>query len=85
DEYRAGHIRGALHIPLPELEERLQELPDDRLIVAYCRGPYCQLAVEASQMLDKAGRSARPLSDGYPEWWASGNPVERIDIEDFAL
>ncbi len=79
DEYRAGHIRGALHIPLSELTGRLEELPGDKLIVAYCRGPSCRLAIEASDLLNGRGKPARPLEDGYPEWWATGHPVEGVD------
>ena len=79
DEYRAGHIRGAIHIPLAELPDRLEELPSHKMIVAYCRGPYCQLAVQATDLLIHHGRSAQPLEDGYPEWWASGHPVEGVD------
>ena len=79
DEFNAGHIRGALHIPLEELETRIQSLPKDKVIVAYCRGPYCQLSIQASEMLSRQGLSAAPLEDGYPEWWAEGNPIEALD------
>jgi len=79
DEYRAGHIRGAVHIPLDELQGRLDELPPGKMIIAYCRGPYCQLAVQATSQLKQRGRPAKTLEDGYPEWWAAGQPVDRLD------
>jgi rhodanese-related sulfurtransferase/DNA-binding HxlR family transcriptional regulator len=67
-EYEAGHIEGAKSIPLEELERRLAELPPDSEIVAYCRGPYCAFAHEAVRQLRAAGRSARRLEEGWPEW-----------------
>jgi rhodanese-related sulfurtransferase/DNA-binding HxlR family transcriptional regulator len=67
-EYEAGHIEGAKSIPLEELERRLAELPPDAEIVAYCRGPYCAYAHEAVRQLHAAGRSARRLEEGWPEW-----------------
>ena len=76
EEYRAGHVPGALSIPLIELEGRLRELPSDREIVAYCRGPYCAYAPEAVRMLRGRGFRARILEDGLPEWAAAGHPVE---------
>lgn len=76
EEYRAGHIVGALSIPVGELEQRLAELPADKEIIAYCRGPYCVMALEAVQMLRAHGRPARRLVDGFPEWRASGLPIE---------
>jgi len=75
DEYRAGHIPGALSIPLKELERRLSDLPRDREIVAYCRGPYCVLAVEAVEMLRARGFSAFRLDQGVQDWRAEGLPV----------
>ncbi len=68
EEYAAGHIDGARSIPLDELEERLAELPADREIVAYCRGPFCAYAHEAVRRLRSAGMQARRLEDGWPEW-----------------
>lgn len=68
EEFAAGHIEGARSIPLEELERRLAELPPDQEIVAYCRGPFCAYAHEAVRQLSKAGRSARRLEDGWPEW-----------------
>jgi rhodanese-related sulfurtransferase/DNA-binding transcriptional ArsR family regulator len=76
EEYRAGHIPGALSIPLDELETRLGELPARKEIVAYCRGPYCVMAYEAVARLRARGRRARRLTDGFPEWRASGLPVQ---------
>jgi rhodanese-related sulfurtransferase len=67
-EYEAGHIEGARSIPLEELERRLAELPPDAEIVPYCRGPYCAYAHEAVRQLQAAGRSARRLEEGWPEW-----------------
>jgi rhodanese-related sulfurtransferase/DNA-binding HxlR family transcriptional regulator len=67
-EYAAGHIEGAQSIPLDELERRLAELPPDTEVVAYCRGPYCAYAHEAVRRLHAAGRSARRLEEGWPEW-----------------
>lgn len=75
DEFEAGHIAGALSIPLPELEARLAELPADVEIVAYCRGPYCAMSPQAVGLLERAGRRARRLEDGYPEWRLAGLPV----------
>ena len=68
EEFDAGHIEGARSIPLAELHERLAELPADREIVAYCRGPFCAYAHEAVRRLHAAGRTARRLEEGWPEW-----------------
>jgi rhodanese-related sulfurtransferase/DNA-binding transcriptional ArsR family regulator len=76
EEYAAGHIRGAINVPLTELAKRLDDIPRDKEIVAYCRGPYCLLAFEAVAQLRKTGRSARRLEDGFPEWKSAGLPVE---------
>jgi rhodanese-related sulfurtransferase len=75
EEYRAGHLPGALSVPLKELERRLSELPRDRDIVAYCRGPYCVLAVEAVELLRARGFSAFRLEQGVQDWRAEGLPV----------
>ena len=75
EEYRAGHIPGAVSIPLKELEAQLSTLPRDREIVAYCRVPYCVLAVEAVKLLRAQGFQAVRLEDGVPEWRAGGLPV----------
>jgi rhodanese-related sulfurtransferase len=76
EEYRAAHLPGAVSIPLGELEQRLSELPRDRQIVAYCRGPYCAFAPEAVRTLQAHGYAARHLANGLPEWAASGFGVE---------
>jgi rhodanese-related sulfurtransferase/DNA-binding HxlR family transcriptional regulator len=68
EEFAAGHIDGARSVPLEELERRIAELPADRDIVAYCRGPFCAYAHEAVRRLQAAGRSALRLEDGWPEW-----------------
>ena len=75
EEYRAGHIAGAVSLPLKQLEKRLKSLPRDREIVAYCRGPYCVLAPEAVTILRQRGYAARPMDDGVAEWRAHGLPV----------
>jgi rhodanese-related sulfurtransferase len=75
EEFHAGHLPGALSIPLKELERRLSELPRDREIVAYWRGPYCVLAVEAVEMLRARGFTAFRLEDGIPDWQARGYPI----------
>jgi rhodanese-related sulfurtransferase/predicted transcriptional regulator len=68
EEFAAGHIEGARSIPLDELEQRLDDLPADAEVVAYCRGPFCAYAHEAVRQLNAAGRSARRLKDGWPEY-----------------
>lgn len=75
-EYRAAHLPYARSIPLPELKRRLAELPKDREIVAYCRGPFCLMAREAVELLQKRGYKARKISDGIAEWAAAGLSVE---------
>lgn len=72
DEFVQGHIPGALNIPLATLEQKLFQIPDGGLVVAYCRGPYCVLSVEATARLRELGFNVRRLADGYPEWKASG-------------
>jgi rhodanese-related sulfurtransferase len=75
EEYRAGHIPGAISVPLEQLAARLSSLPRDKEIVAYCRGPYCVLSFDAVKALRAHGRKARRLEDGFPEWRAAGHPV----------
>ncbi|MBI4917578.1 MAG: metalloregulator ArsR/SmtB family transcription factor [Acidobacteria bacterium] len=79
EEYRAGHLSGARSVPLRELAHRLAELPRVRQIVAYCRGPYCVLALEAVEILRARGFRASRLPDGPPEWRALGLPLESPD------
>jgi ArsR family transcriptional regulator len=75
DEFRQGHLPGALNIPLAQLERRLAELSVDREIVAYCRGPWCVLSFEAVAALRQRGYQARRLEDGFPEWKVAGLPT----------
>jgi rhodanese-related sulfurtransferase/DNA-binding HxlR family transcriptional regulator len=77
DEFRQGHLPDALNIPLSQLEQRLAELPPDREIVAYCRGPWCVLSFEAVAALRQHGYRARRLEDGFPEWKIAGLPTVR--------
>ncbi len=74
-EYHAGHIPGALSVPLRHLEELFSKLPKDQEIVAYCRGPYCVLAVQAVEMLRKRGFNAVRLEEGIQDWRAMGFAV----------
>ena len=78
-EYAAGHIAGAISVPLEELEARLAELPPGREVVAYCRGPFCALGPQGVATLRRQGRRARRLADGFPEWRLAGLPVARGD------
>jgi rhodanese-related sulfurtransferase len=75
-EYQAGHIPGAISVPLEALEYRLSEIPSNQPVVAYCRGPYCVLAVQAVELLRRHGFGARRMKDGFPEWRENGLPVE---------
>jgi rhodanese-related sulfurtransferase len=77
EEFDAGHIAGAVSVPLAELRRRLADLPATKKIVAYCRGPYCVLAAEAVRILRQRGFDAVRLADGYPEWRDAGLPVEK--------
>src|SRR5579875_611555 len=77
EEFAAGHVAGAINLPLSELKRRLRELPREQEIVAYCRGPYCVLSYEAVAELRERGFKAVRLEDGYPEWKAAGLPVEQ--------
>ncbi|MBI1942357.1 MAG: metalloregulator ArsR/SmtB family transcription factor [Betaproteobacteria bacterium] len=76
-EYAAGHLPGAINIPVEQLENRLANLPRRKEIVAYCRGPYCLMSFDAVAKLRKKGIKARRLENGFPEWRAAGLPVER--------
>ncbi|HEY6379065.1 MAG TPA: metalloregulator ArsR/SmtB family transcription factor [Candidatus Dormibacteraeota bacterium] len=77
EEYQSAHVAGAVSIPLAELRKRLRDVPKEREIVAYCRGPYCVYAHEAVRLLRSRGYSARRLQDGLPEWAAAGLPLGR--------
>ncbi len=76
EEYAAGHVTGAVNVPLSELEHYLDKLNSKQEIVAYCRGPHCVLAFEAVARIRDKGLKARRLQDGYPEWKSAGYPVE---------
>jgi rhodanese-related sulfurtransferase len=75
-EYAAGHIVGAISVPVDEIKRRLRQFPKRKEYVAYCRGPYCVYADRAVEILSAHGRRARRLLDGFPEWRAAGFPVE---------
>ena len=75
EEYQAGHIPGAMSIPLKDLERHLSEFPHDQEIVAYCRGPYCVLAMEAVEILRAKGYKAVRLEEGILDWRAMGLPI----------
>ncbi|MBA3425770.1 MAG: metalloregulator ArsR/SmtB family transcription factor [Rubrobacter sp.] len=76
EEYEAGHIPGAVSIPLDELHKRVRELPKSKQIVAYCRGPLCALAPEAARYLKTKGYRVKKLDEGAPDWKAAGLPVD---------
>lgn len=77
EEFSAGHLPGAVNIPIHELEKRLSELPKRKEVVAYCRGPYCLMSYDAVQLLRRKGLKARRLQAGLPEWRRAGLPIER--------
>ena len=75
-EFAAGHLPGAINVPVEDLGKRLRQFPKGREVIAYCRGPYCLLSVDAVALLRTKGFKARRFEDGFPEWKASGLPVE---------
>ncbi|WP_340102460.1 ArsR/SmtB family transcription factor [Rhodohalobacter sp. 8-1] len=79
EEYNLGHIKQAGSLPHKQLKERLQELPTDREIVAYCRGPLCLMADEAVALMRKEGLHATRLENGFADWLAEERPVEITD------
>jgi len=81
DEFAAGHLPGAVNIPLKDLERSLNRLPANREVIAYCRGPYCVLAFQAVARLREKGLTVRRLADGFPEWKQAGFPVETGPVE----
>lgn len=81
-EFAAGHIRGAISVPIKDLKARLGEIPDGTEVVAYCRGPYCVYADQAVRMLTRRGVSATRLEDGFPEWAAARLPVSGRSIRE---
>jgi rhodanese-related sulfurtransferase/DNA-binding transcriptional ArsR family regulator len=80
-EFAAGHIAGAVSVPVDDLKRRLAELPKTKEFVAYCRGPYCVYADRAVELLRASGRRARRLVAGFPEWKAAGLPVDTNDAK----
>ena len=76
NEYAAGHIAGAVSVPIDELQRRLRSLPKSKQYVAYCRGPYCVYADRAVEILKAKGRKALRLLEGFPDWKAAGFPIE---------
>jgi rhodanese-related sulfurtransferase/DNA-binding transcriptional ArsR family regulator len=77
EEFAAGHLPGALNVPVEKLQAYLLKLPKRKEVIAYCRGPYCLMSFEAVDKLRKRGFKAKRLADGYPEWRAAGLPIER--------
>ena len=76
-DYAAGHVRGAISIPISSLKSRLGDIPDGSEVVAYCRGPYCVYADQAVRILSKKGVNAARLEDGFPEWADARLPITR--------
>ncbi len=81
EEYRAGHIPGAVSIPMRDLQARIAKIPRETEIIAYCRGPYCVMAIRAVELLRKNGYRATHLEEGIPEWRSLGLPIEKDSEE----
>jgi rhodanese-related sulfurtransferase len=81
EEYDAGHLPGAISIPLDELKKRVKQLPKSKQIVAYCRGPLCALAPNATRYLKAKGYKVKRLTEGAPDWEAAGYPLSRWSAE----
>ena len=81
EEFEAGHVQGAINIPIEELEQHLEQFDPTQEIVAYCRGPHCILAFDAVAQLREKGFKARRLENGYPEWRLAGLPVENTQAD----
>lgn len=81
-EYAAGHIAGAISVPIDDLQDRLRNLPKSKSYVAYCRGPHCIYADQAVEQLRASGRRARRLAAGFPEWKVAGMPIETSLLSD---
>jgi rhodanese-related sulfurtransferase/DNA-binding transcriptional ArsR family regulator len=77
EEYAAGHVPGAINVPIDKLETYLAKLPKRKEVIAYCRGPYCLMSFDAVEKLRRRGFKAKRMEDGYPEWRAAGLPVDR--------
>jgi rhodanese-related sulfurtransferase/DNA-binding transcriptional ArsR family regulator len=78
EEFAAGHLPGAVNIPIHELEKRLKQLPRGKEVIAYCRGPYCLMSFDAVELLRKKGLRARRLEAGLPEWRLAGLPISHV-------
>jgi rhodanese-related sulfurtransferase len=76
EEFEAGHLRGAVNIPIEELAARVDELPRDHRVITYCRGEYCMFADEAAELLQSHGFDVVRLEGGWPEWQSEGRPVQ---------
>lgn len=81
EEFEAGHVPGAINIPLEELERHIEDLDPSQEVIAYCRGPHCILAFDAVAQLRQKGLQARRLENGFPEWKLAGLPVENIQVD----
>jgi rhodanese-related sulfurtransferase len=78
-EFNKGHIAGALNIPVEELSDKLNDLPEDQEIIAYCRGPFCVFADDAVELLNQKGFNAKRLDEGFPEWKLEDLPAESVN------